>query len=153
MHPNGPLGCTSRVGNVRKDYEELFARIDRQEVPAGLLDRIMLRIGDARRRKIIRTRMFFFGSFSVFSLFAIVPAWGAFQGEMARSGFLQFLSLLFSDSAVALANWREFSFSLLESLPVTGTVMVLASVFALMFFARLLARDMRDVFMPGRIKG
>lgn len=135
---------------MREDYEELFTDIDQKEPPPGLLELIMLRIGEERRRA-ARIRIMCLGAVSLIALFSLVPAWQGFYAELAQSGFTQFMSLLFSDAGVVASYWQEFVMSLAESFPMFGLFAVLASVFALLLPLRFLARDMSAIFHRSKI--
>ena len=119
------------------EYENLFVGGEIPEPRSDLLDTVMLRINRERGR-VLRTRILCFGTLSLFALAAFVPAWRELQGEVSRSGFSEFSSLLISDFSTALTYWKEFSFSLLESFPAIGIAAVLGALFAFLSSVRLL---------------
>lgn len=144
VNQNAPLGCIRHVG-VKKNYEQLFGRLDKREPPAGLLERIMLRIAEERRRR-VQMRTAVFGVLSLVALAALVPAWRELNSEITQSGFSQFASLIFSDGAALAAYWQDFAFSLLESLPVFGMVAVLGVLLALFSSLKFFVQDAGMVF-------
>jgi ABC-type phosphate/phosphonate transport system permease subunit len=89
----------------------------------------MLRL-ERERRRAFRIRIALAGSIGLAALAAFVPAWNFLSSEAAQSGFAQFASLVFSDFSVVTAYWKDFLLSLLESLPVYGSLAVLGSLFA-----------------------
>ena len=60
--------------------------------------------------------------------------WTVFS--LASSNFGSYVSLFFSDGAIALASWREAGMSLLETLPIAGIGFFLASIALTLFLAR-----------------
>ena len=130
---------------MHNDYEKLLSHIDRREPPLGLLGRIMLWIDGERRRR-ARIRVACFGTLSLAAIFTLVTASQELYAELTQSGFPQFISLLFSDTGILAAYWKEFAFSLAESFPIFAASMVLASVFVLLFSLRFLARDTDTMF-------
>jgi hypothetical protein len=129
------------------NYEKLFDRLDCLEPPGGLLDKVILRVSLERQPRTTKARIVVFGALSLFSLAAFVPAWSELQSELSQSGFLHFASLLFSDLHAVAVYWREFMFSLLESLPVLGVVAVLGAAFVLISSLKLLIHDVGAVYM------
>ncbi len=136
---------------MQKDYERLFAHIEDKEPPEGLLVKILLRIEEERRRRALRGRILIFGILSFAAAGALVPAWNELQSEISQSGFLQFTSLFFSDFTVLMAYWKEFAFSLLESLPFLGAVSVLGTILAFFSFMRLLIRNINIMHAPSAL--
>ena len=76
------------------------------------------------KRRVIGFSVLFF-----VCLLLVVPAALFLNRDLHASGFTSFFSLIFSDSSVLLAHLKEFSLSLLESLPVVSLVAFLV-VFA-----------------------
>ena len=48
------------------------------------------------------------------------------------SEFFDLMKLAFSDAAIVLQNWREYTYSLLETMPVTSIAMLLSPIFTLL---------------------
>lgn len=64
---------------------------------------------------------------------------------MYTSGASRILSLLFSDFQSMVANWKYFTLSLAESLPVMSLALALVSVAALLVFTSLSARNFKNI--------
>jgi len=110
------------------------------EIPAGLFEKVMRRIELEKKAQILR-RYFIFTSVSfVAALILIFPAWRAFRSNIAQTGFNQYISLLFLDSKTVLANWQDYSLTLLESLPIINAILLLAAIFAILFTLKLIAK-------------
>lgn len=113
------------------DYQTFLSHFDRPAPPEDLLDKVLLRIyGVQRRRTRVRTALFGFCAVAAGAL--LVPAWGAFQNELALSGFTRFVSLAFSDWSAIITYGKDLGISLLESLPVFSAVAVLGLLLAFM---------------------
>lgn len=126
---------------MRKDCERLFSFWHAPAVPAGLLEKIFIAIGKESARA-LKVKIVLLSGLSLAAAAAFIPAWRELQSELSRSGFFEFVSLLISDSSVALAYWKEFSLSLLESLPALGVAAVLGTLFALFLSLQSLLLDL-----------
>ncbi|MEK7649824.1 MAG: hypothetical protein AAB367_02615 [Patescibacteria group bacterium] len=65
------------------------------------------------------------------------------HSEIARTGFSEFLYLMYSDSAFVITNWQEMIFTILESLPIVGMVAILTLALTLLASLRMIARSSR----------
>lgn len=110
--------------------KELFSKIE-QDTSETLCGRVLMRIKHAQKRKAL-TNFIGLGLISLVSLSLFVPAVNYIGSEMQVSGFSSYLSILFSNSGSVLANWREFTLALAESLPIFSIVLFLVA--ALVFF-------------------
>lgn len=127
---------------MRKDCEKLSAHLGPNEPPAGLLDKIMARIRQEQSR--IIARRLILASVALFaSLGAFIPAINFLQKEFAQSGFWEFLSLIFSDLRTVIANWQDFGFALLESLPAMGLVAFLAALLVALWSLKRFAQILK----------
>ena len=120
---------------MTKNLSQLFKEDATTRATQDLAQRVFLQINiaakKAEHRESIITRIFFFSSLVAF-LSSITYSYKAF----AASNFGSYASLIFTDAKTVLTLWRELGLSLLESLPIFGIVIVLASVVALLWSAR-----------------
>jgi hypothetical protein len=123
------------------DRERFLIEDKASEPSDGLLGTVMLHIADAETHR-FRRRIVFFAGLAMIAAASFVPAWRELSRELSSSGFSSFLSLLSSDTASFLADWKEFLMSLLESLPVFGLAAVLGALFTLLSSLRLLALNL-----------
>ena len=103
---------------------------------------ILARIGEEERR---RAKIFLAASMATLSLSIVGVVYSVrymLQG-LYQSSFYSYFSLLFSDPDVVLAYWREFAFSLAESLPLLGVTASLITVAVLLLSVRVLANNLR----------
>ena len=118
--------CLVYIGMGTK--HNLLQHLRAIEPPADLEARILARI-DAAQRRVAHSRMTALRFTAVASSAGVIFAFQyAFEG-FARSGFYQYLSLLFSDNAIVFASWKEFAFSLVESVPILCVTILLSSLF------------------------
>ena len=110
------------------------------EPPAGLEHKIMGRIKRYERRVLI-AKTTGFGVLFVSSLALIYSAYFNFTSALAQSGFLNFVSLFFSDFTVAMANFQDFAFSILESFPVFSAAFALGGVIVAIWSAMHFIKD------------
>lgn len=115
------------------------------EVPENLSEKIINRIGLVEKR-FARTRLVFFGALALASVIAFIPALKYLINDFSNSGFYQYLSLIFSDSEVILASWREFSLSLAESLPFLSIAALFSVIFALLWSLKLTFKNIKIAF-------
>lgn len=60
-----------------------------------------------------------------------------------ESGFYEYFSLLFSGDSTVLAYWKELAYSLVETMPVLGTIVFLIAVSVLIWSGANTATNLR----------
>ncbi|TAN33030.1 hypothetical protein EPN28_03445 [Patescibacteria group bacterium] len=125
---------------MRQDFEKLFTNISSPRPAEELLDKVMNRIQKERVFLALRRKLVIFFASTLCSAVALVGALRLAGRGFAESGFFKFFSLLFSDFGSVYAYWQDFAWSLLESLPVMGLIILLAAVLALLISLRLFVR-------------
>jgi ABC-type spermidine/putrescine transport system permease subunit I len=148
MHPFVVLVDRQSSRLMLKKYEQLFAYLKTPEPPAGLFDRTMRRIRKEQRLLAIKWRLAIFSVASLISLVALIPTFKMAQTGLNESGFIQFFSLLLSDSGVVITYWQSFVLALLESLPAVSLALFLAAVFASLESVKLLIQNIKIIFTP-----
>jgi len=122
-----------------------------EEPPEGLSRRVFSAVVRRRRRAAAWKGLAFLGA-SACAAFAFAYAWRAAGAEFSSSGTFQIASLLFSDFHAVIANWYDFTFSVLESLPIVPVVGVLASVLSFILLAYAAAVNFTTVRRTGRYR-
>lgn len=123
---------------MNSNYEKLFSTLKTPEPPAGLIQKILLRI-ERRERNILIAKIA--ASACVFgaSVGIAIAGYVNLMASLSQSGFFQILSLMFSDFSSMVANFPDFAFSIMESFPIFTTALVLAAVmFAIWSMAALI---------------
>ncbi len=117
---------------------------------AELYGQIIKRINREEELVIFKRRLILesFGFFITFPAF-IFLGW-RLLADLADSGLMQFLSLLFSDFNIIIANLGDYVLGLLESAPALSLSLALVAMLALVFNLAKLA-DLYVDFKQGRI--
>ncbi len=68
---------------------------------------------------------------SIVAVIALIPIIYFILQSSSQSGFREYLSLVFSDGAYMIQNWKEFLLSTASSLPIVGGIMTLLVLFIL----------------------
>ena len=126
-------------------YERfLISEADLPEPPAGLDGKIMRRVRGYERRVLI-AKTVGFGALLSASIGAVVVAYLNLTAALTQSGFLQFISLFFSDFNVAMANFQDLTFSILESFPVFSAAFLVAGLIVVIWSAMHFVDDVSQV--------
>jgi hypothetical protein len=128
-----------------ENYKKLFANIEPILTPKGLNTAILTRI-ESEKKHTAKIRLWYTSFVSILSLIASVPAIQYFVTEFAKSGFYQYISLIFSDGGSMFLYWKELLLSLAESIPVLSTIAVLAIILVLLESIKYIVKDTRIVF-------
>lgn len=124
-----------------------MAHFEPKEPFEALFKKVMRRIKQEQRLLVVK-RLAAFSIILAGSAAAFVPAFRMVSADFAESGFVEFFSLIFSDSALITAYWQNFVFVLLESLPVMSMIVFLITVLAFLSSLKYIVRDARVVFAP-----
>jgi len=88
-----------------------------------------------REKRVLRLKLYLFSFIGLVSLTGFIPAFKMLLNDFTQSGFYEYLSLAFSSNGLIFSYWKEFSYSLLQSLPATS--IVLSLILVLIFFLSL----------------
>lgn len=123
------------------EYKKLFSHIAAPQPSSGLLSTILNRIQYEQQRLSVQRHLIFFSSGTIGSIIALAFGTNMLIANSTESGFISFLSLLFSDSKVMLTYWQNIGFALLETLPTTGVIILLVATLVLLGSIKKMARD------------
>jgi hypothetical protein len=101
---------------MRQDFEQLFAKLNQPEMPDGFPEKVFFAIS-AEKKRAERKRAVFFGMGAVLSLGAFIPAAITAFSNFKSSGFVQYVSLIFSDGGSVMDAGWQYIFAILESIP------------------------------------
>lgn len=107
------------------------------QVPAGLLDKVLLRIETERRLSVLRRRLLVSGALLVSSVAALVFFSRLLWADLASSGFGEYLSLFFYDFRYIAADWKDYALTLLETLPALSAGIFLGASLAVLYGLKL----------------
>jgi len=122
-----------------QDNDPILRNLSPIEPPAALPAAILGRVGRLQRRALLRRRLIAVGA-DLLSAAAFIGATVTLVRSFRLSGFGTYLSLLVTDGRLVLSFWSQYFYSLSESLPVTGIIIFLASLLALLWSIRYTSR-------------
>ena len=98
--------------------------MEKIQPPQDLKKNILLGIAKEEFR---RAKVYFTVAATVLpaSLVAVFLSGKYLMSSFYESGFYDYLSLLFSGDSTVLAYWKELTYSLVETMPVVGTIVFL----------------------------
>jgi len=88
-----------------------------------------------------RRKFFIYTVLSFLSGAAFVLALFVAGNEFAKSDFPTFLALIWTDSSIVLTYWKSYLSSLAETFPAISVILVFTTVFALISFLRMAAKN------------
>lgn len=109
-----------------------------------LYDRVINRINREEKLRMLKRRLILRSFGLLLSFFAFIPLSFRLFSNIAESGFSQFLSLLYSDLGIVMANIGDYVLSLLELTPTLSLSLALAALLALVFYLAKLADSYSD---------
>ena len=131
---------------MRQDYEKLFSQLTPPEPSGDFLNRVMERLQREEKLITAKRRIVFFSLGFAGSLVALIPAFSSTQAEVAKTGFGQVLSLIFSDSGAVMSFFNQYLLSLLETLPVINIILLFAIILIILEFAKKLSQNVSFAF-------
>ena len=88
-----------------------------------------------RDKRIAYFKLISFSSISIASLAGFIPMFKILANDFTQSGFYEYLSLVFSNNGIFSSYWKDFAYSLAESIPTMSIISVLVTIF--IFFLSL----------------
>ncbi|MFA6593785.1 MAG: hypothetical protein WCT16_00860 [Candidatus Buchananbacteria bacterium] len=128
-----------------QELEKIFVSYRSPEPSEELLDKITLRLKREQAKRAKR-RLAVFSLTLAASLTAFFPVCQFVWRDVSQSGFMDFVSLLFSDSALVLAYWQNFVLALLEVLPVISLALFLIVSAVFMESLKLLVKNIKNAY-------
>ena len=121
------------------------------EPPAGLFDRIMIRIREEAKLMSARRKITWLSCLSIVSIIALAIVSNSVYQGFSNSGFFTFFSLIFSDTQIILASWKSFVLALLEALPILNLTILLGVFAVFLSSLKYLAKNIKAVFVFRRL--
>ncbi len=88
-----------------------------------------------------RIKLSIFSVIGFSSFIALIPTFLAMSGDLARSGFYNYFSLLFSDTHNMYSYGREFAMAIADALPYFTITIFLSLILVLFLSLRLAVRQ------------
>jgi len=127
---------------MEKNLQQLFKNA-RYNPKSHLSDNIYRAI-ELKNSRIIRIKMFNYLGLGVLSLSGSVFSVIDLVKQSSQLGFYQYLSLAFSDSGVIATYWREYTLSLIDSLPIVSLALSFFLLFTLFVSIRNISYQFKN---------
>lgn len=112
-------------------YKKVICVIAEETPSSDLCDRVMRRISRMEERR-MRFHAFTHWSIVIVAFIIFIPAANNFMGNISRSEFTQYASLIFTDWSIFTSNWMNIILSLVGSWPILWSILLLGAVIAIM---------------------
>ena len=119
---------------MNQKLKEIFCK-SKYEPRVDLAEDIW-RVVLSRNKRITNFKLIVFSVVGFASLLGLVPAIKMLLNDLGQSGFYEYLSLAFSSITSITSYWKEFAFSLAESLPLLSTILSLSLIFVFFLSVR-----------------
>ncbi len=74
-------------------------------------------------------RSMVYETISIIGLLFLIPVIYYIIISSTQSGFGKYISLIYTDSSYILTNWKEFTLSIMSSIPIMGVIVILSILF------------------------
>lgn len=98
---------------------------------------------ESRKNKIYILKSWIYSSLFFISLILLVPSINNLIEKSLAYGFSDYLSLVSYDFDIVLVYWREFSLSLINSIPVVSLILSLLLIFMSVLSLVLFSKNLR----------
>lgn len=113
----------------KDEIDRLFECLERPVLPPlGLEDGVLKAVARAEERRQAKQVAVRSLVLAVLSALVCWFSWSA-VGEMGRSGFIELISMLWTDSSAAFSHLSDWGMAVIETLPVTQLVLVAVSLY------------------------
>ena len=129
-----------------KTYKDLLNLVQ-NEPSKDLFSKVIIKINKQERLLLIKRKLFVVSFVSFFSSIAFIFSAITTHAEFIKTGFFDFLSLMFSDFNIITAYWQNFSMSLLESLPIMSVIIFLFTTIIFIFSLKAFSKDVKIFFV------
>ena len=118
---------------MEENFKDAFIRA-KYKPDVNQSNNILHRIAKHEKR-VIHLRFYTFSIIGIISLICLIPAFKMLLSDFAKSGFYEYLSIIFSSNGSLVYFWKDLSYSLAESLPITS--LIYSSTLIFIFFISL----------------
>jgi len=127
---------------VRKDLKEIFnmAKYHSESRLSGDIWQVI----KLKKDRMTSWKIIGYSSLSILSLSGSAISIKSLIEESNKLGFFKYFSLAFSDSGIIATYWREYTLSLVDSLPVISIIISLFLVFVLLLSIERLFSQLKN---------
>lgn len=131
-----------RISSMEQEYERLFKTLTPREAPAKLYGRTMHAVMQTRIAS-LRTKRIASFVIGAMSFVGVILTSTTLAQAAQASGFLSYVSLLFSDSSVVFSVGKIYLWTLMESIPTPQLIVSFALLAILIQSIRVLLQTGR----------
>jgi len=114
---------------VEQNLQKLFKNAS--YLPESRLGDDIWSVIESKNKRITKMKTFGYTFLCVLSLFGSVFSIKSLIEQFTKLGFFEYLSLAFSDSGVLATYWKEYTLTLVNSLPLFSLVLSFSLLFVL----------------------
>ncbi len=129
------------------EYE--FKNLKEINPPEYLSGRILAKI-ELHKKRVARVKFFVFQAAGLLSLAIAAVSFKFALDDFYRSGFYNYISLIFSDGGIVITYWKDFIMLLAESVPLLWFTAFLAAIFALLESIKNIIKNKKVIFLTNK---
>lgn len=130
---------------MTQNFDKILSKINQPEPRACLFELIWLAIQKQKQLAVIKRRLVLSIILSAITGIGFVPLAKLTRTGFSTSGFWQFFSLIFSDFSAVIYSWQNYLISLLETLPVTNLILLLAVFLIFLEMLKFLVKNIKNI--------
>ena len=132
------------------NLKKAFKNIGESDSLDILPSKIILRIGQIQTKR-DKTRIIISRTVGGLSFIALFPVFINIINQLHSSGFWNYFSLIFTDTSIVATYWREFSLSLVDSLPIFQLSLILLLILSLSISLRSALKNFKKVGLSANL--
>jgi len=126
---------------MNKKIKQLFKEIPTAEPSNKLYGKILFAIEKDKQIK-RKIGFWFFAFTTILAFLSLIPAILYLLANLSSSGFYRYISLIFSDTEILLSNWKDYSMTLIESVPFAQITICFSIIFLILCLLKMLANSL-----------
>lgn len=119
---------------MSKEITKIFSYLELIEPSQVLKNSILKQIATEKRKRLILKLFLDSLAFIIFSAIASFATYGVFA-SLNSTAFKELASLIWSDGPVMLAYWQDFTYAILDVLPISTIFFLAVGLFWSLWFA------------------
>jgi hypothetical protein len=121
---------TKKYNNLELTIKSRLSYAEKMNFNEILLQKIQTRIDQEKQLKALKPGLWIAGLIYAGSIILLIFGFIYSAHAFTQTGILKYLNLIFTDFGAVIANWQDFSYSILEKLPLTGAAVLFSTILA-----------------------
>ena len=124
---------------MNKEFGKIFKKYTYQSEPdlsISIWNKII-----KREKKIAKIKLLVFSFLGLTSFLSSIPVIKILLNDLSKSGFYDYLSVLFSGNGIFISYWKEISLSITESLPSASIFYAFTLIFIFILSLRFVVKQ------------